>query len=142
MTEMRRKALRLQRALLGIMMLLGCSVAPARVSGNTMGRARLTNHHEFPTSEVVAYDYMKLGLCPKNTQFKACSACYESGTCATSMFGFEMRVGRVDTTVPYAPTTATTSLVAGFVGAPAFIVSFVISVSFAVHFVRFNWIYP
>ena len=86
-------------------------------------RVRLENRYDFLVAEVEPRDYTKQGLCPKGIKLPECTACYERNTCSISMVGFEARASRSDTTVPYPATTATVSLAASFIGAPAFIVS-------------------
>ena len=113
-----RRLLSLQR-MMPLLLLAGA----ARASSTS--RVPLENRYDFLTAEVEAHDYMKNGLCPKGTNLAACKSCYERRVCSSAMVGFDTRVGRTDTTVPYPPTTSTVSLTAGFIGAPTFIVSFV-----------------
>ena len=112
--------------LAGMRLLPFTTVALAVVSLESLqvhGQVKLENRYDFLTSEVTAHDYTKKGICPAGVKLEECMLCYEKNICRASMVGFQTRVGRSDMTIPYPKTTATTSLVAGFIGAPTFVVS-------------------
>ena len=83
------------------------------------------NKYDFQKAEIASFDYTRqVGpVVAVGKQLPECKRCYQENNCAMSMVGFESRVARADPLREISPTTATTVMLASFVGAPALVVS-------------------
>ena len=87
--------------------------------------ANIMNKYDFQKAEIASFDYTRQ-VCPivaVGKQLPECERCYQENNCAMSMVGFESRVARADPLREISPTTATTVMLASFIGAPALVVS-------------------
>ena len=98
----------------------------AAAGASSFTPANIMNKYDFLKAEITTMDYTRQ-ICPKNAvqnELPACTSCYKKDTCVMSMVGFESRPARLNPSSEMDPTSTTTVLLASFIGAPTFIVSY------------------
>jgi hypothetical protein len=98
----------------------------AAAGASSFTPANIMNKYDFLKAEITTMDYTRQ-ICPKNAvqnELSACTSCYKKDTCVMSMVGFESRPARLNPSSEMDPTSTTTVLLASFIGAPTFIVSY------------------